>query len=361
MKYRMSRRWIIIIGLLLVAGLSPAKFAAGQPSAQLEILGQVVFSRADEAGQYQVFVIDLATNQTTQLTDDTTGHSFFPHWSPDGQFIAYLFATGDLSDAENIQRQLMVMKADGSDPIALTDGSFGFVVIPTEWSPDSQYILFRSYHAEREKPVGDFYVVKRDGTALTPLGVGDSRVLQGGWTADNRVVVEENDALQFFAPDGTREETTLPLDEDFTMVFQPNPSGEAFVFQELEANADGRQYWLGMLDLASGTAERSVALPTDNALINSMQWSPTETHVALSVLVTDGGNTQWQLYVLAVTSGTRQLIENGDTGAYAWSPDGQVLAYGTIPPDDGPLMIYGYEVATGESFPITEGSQPDWH
>jgi Tol biopolymer transport system component len=77
------------------------------------------------AGDYDIYVADLATGKATQLTD-TPGSDGWPAWSPDGSMIAFAterddcvhaakhapcWITGDIGQHHDI----WIMDADGSN------------------------------------------------------------------------------------------------------------------------------------------------------------------------------------------------------------------------------------------------------
>jgi TolB protein len=86
------------------------------------------------AGPYrppQIFAITVATGAVVQLTDLKDG-AFDPAWSPDGAAIAF---AGRAEGRTN----LMVMKADGSDLLRLTDGR---AERAPAWSPDGSELAY---------------------------------------------------------------------------------------------------------------------------------------------------------------------------------------------------------------------------
>jgi Tol biopolymer transport system component len=130
------------------------------------------------AGDYDVYVADLASGRVTQLTD-SPGSDGWPVWSPDGSIIAFAserddclhapedapcWVTGETGEHHDI----WLMHADGSSQLRVTPEFGQFAT----WSPDGQYLLVSGY---------SLYVIRPDGT-----GRADVAPNAGGipdWTA----------------------------------------------------------------------------------------------------------------------------------------------------------------------------------
>ena len=99
---------------------------------------QVVFAQrssgpADLNRWMDIKICDLNTGELTVLTEgDVDEASFYPRWSPDGEWIAFVRRLDG-------QSNIWVMPAEGGDAIQLTDE--GDVTAP-EWSPDGNFIAF---------------------------------------------------------------------------------------------------------------------------------------------------------------------------------------------------------------------------
>jgi TolB protein len=70
------------------------------------------WTKGFEPGNYNIFVMDVASRQTTQLTANE-GRNENPSWAPDGAHIVYASKRGR-------QSQIWVMNADGTGKRQLT-------------------------------------------------------------------------------------------------------------------------------------------------------------------------------------------------------------------------------------------------
>ena len=127
--------------------------------------------------QYELFVFDLATGATTQLTDSPSDDSW-PAWSPDGSTIAFTSIRDDCSYAPRDQEcwrtgdigphhDIWLIDVDGSNERRVSSEFGQFVA----WAPDGRYLLISGYA---------LYVVRPDGTGRLELRAdGMSRSLGG--------------------------------------------------------------------------------------------------------------------------------------------------------------------------------------
>ena len=115
---------------------------------------------------YDIFVADLATGATQQLTD-SPGSDGWPVWSPDGASIAFTSERDDCAftaigqecwrvGPDDEHHDIWLMGADGSDQRRVTSEIGQF----TAWSPDGRYLVI-SGHA--------LFVVRPDGTGRLEL------------------------------------------------------------------------------------------------------------------------------------------------------------------------------------------------
>ena len=143
---------------------------------------RIVFE-GHSGGDYDIYVGDLATGETRQLTVSPGGDGW-PAWSPDGEWIAFTSERDDCLRAPPDQdcwssgepgehRSVWLIRPDGSEQHRVTPESGQFVA----WSPDAQYLLIsgRTLYVLRPDGTGrwEFWP---EGLELPPGGIPD-------WTA----------------------------------------------------------------------------------------------------------------------------------------------------------------------------------
>ena len=132
---------------------------------------------------YDIFVADAATGETTRLTD-AGGSDGWPSWSPDGSTIAFTSQHDDCmrtpddqdcwhDDEPGEHHDIWLMDADGGNQRRVTPESGQFVT----WSPNGRYLLISGRA---------LYVVRPDGTGRRELRADGISLPLGGipdWTA----------------------------------------------------------------------------------------------------------------------------------------------------------------------------------
>lgn len=112
-----------------------------------------------------VWLTDLRTGETTQLTHVPAQFAQMAAWSPNGQQIAYMsFQAGYCS--------VFIMDADGSNPVNLTpknpaDANSAWCSRAPSWTHTGQ-ILFMSFRPSTGGDI-ELFIMNADGTGLTRL------------------------------------------------------------------------------------------------------------------------------------------------------------------------------------------------
>ncbi|HET8637780.1 MAG TPA: hypothetical protein VFL96_13105 [Acidobacteriaceae bacterium] len=127
--------------------------------------GRKIAFMSDRSGSQEIWVTDLATHSSTQLTQIEGPMTGSPSWSPDGSQIAF--------DSDQSGGNLFVISADGGTPRRIDKPSSGENCCPS-WSRDGQFIYFASSRT------GKFQVWKTSAAAGETSSRPAVQVTQGG-------------------------------------------------------------------------------------------------------------------------------------------------------------------------------------
>ena len=154
---------------------------------------QIAFRTTDTKGLWWWRILDLQSNQITELTEPS--YDFFfqtPAWSPDGQYLAYMSLV-EQKQRNDGSSQIHVKNIDGSNDVALTSDIWAN--ISPVWSPEGTKIAFLS---ERDGIYNSYalYQMVQDGTnlqRLTPPIFSESAMLT--WSPDGQQIAISSDVL----------------------------------------------------------------------------------------------------------------------------------------------------------------------
>ncbi len=248
-----------------------------------------------------IYTLPIDGGKATALTADIAWN-FQPRFSPDGKQLAFI---SDRAGADN----LWVMKADGSDPRAVTEEKENLVHNPS-WSPGGDYILAKKgFMSTRSIAAGEIWVFH--------VGGG------GGMQITERPLKEKdqkNMAEPAFSPDGRY----IYYSQDVT-------PGSRW---EYGKDSTGRIFAIKRLDREEGETDTFVdgpggaILPTpspDGKLLAFVKRTPALTSA---------------IYVKDLTSGLERPIyekldrdlqetngSEGNTPAIAWTPDSGSIVF----------------------------------
>ena len=256
------------------------------------------------------------------------GNVLWYAWSPDGRKIAYV------ANQEHEAFELWVLDLESpgyakrvSPSLEIAGGITWNFEIPFVWSPDSSKLLFQGRFDDPEQD--DLYVVDLGGAAPAAVALTsdiDTVPWRFGWSPDSSAVAFTtlSGAGLFLA-----RVTCGVLDG-------PHVVAAAGAFAE-KFSPDGHElYYFGpgnMLYRADVTVTPPLSSPISEPapdLPDQPKWSPTGIRLAFKdgrrLGVLDGVTGEWNLV-------NGPLVANGQVREFAWSPDGNSIAY-TASQDD---------------------------
>jgi Tol biopolymer transport system component len=161
-----------------IADIAPAYSAAWSPDGQ-----RVALLAATGGLALDILVVAADGSGAVNLTEDVDGQVGEPTWSPAGDEIAYAELSGPV---------LVVMNADGSDKRRIDLSGEFFSVSRPRWSPDGDRIVFvGNWPVEEFVSSHDLFSIEPSGSGLTQLTFAKDGGRGGDYAPD-------------WAPDGSR-------------------------------------------------------------------------------------------------------------------------------------------------------------
>ncbi|HEY4130238.1 MAG TPA: hypothetical protein VGM50_06450, partial [Gemmatimonadaceae bacterium] len=348
-------------------------------------------------GISNLFTVDVQSGERKQL-GDVDGVQ--PSWSPNGKRIAYwsVLRGGKLTS----QRDLWTIRADGTDPIAVTNDP------PIDWnpvwSPDGRFLFFSS---DRDGAM-NLWRIRVDQTSGKVLGAPQPLTTGGTASREHIAVAAKGNRTIYVERVTSSNIYKVPFDPQRGVVTGPPvavTSGTRMATEPAISPDGSRVAYYSIadaMDLYTVNADGSdlKRLTSDGAKYRSPQWSPDGRSIALHT--NRGGN--YQIWTVDAAGKTFKQITNtgtitiypfwspkGDRVGYvdlghgvssvslanikagsemmiagdlmvrpAWSPDGEKIA-GTLPPAAGGTGIVVYTLATRAMEKVSPiGDAPQW-
>jgi Tol biopolymer transport system component len=119
-----------------------------------------------------IYTMNPDGSDVKRVSSSDGGSDFWPSWSPDGSRIAFAAIRKE-------DWGIWVVNADGSNEQPILGGAIGYVKNPV-WSPDGSLIAFVGNPSiDDYSPDDALYVMRPDGTGITPLADAPSVGLAG--------------------------------------------------------------------------------------------------------------------------------------------------------------------------------------
>jgi TolB protein len=228
--------------------------------------------------QYDLFVTDLRTHHTLQLTYGESQNSRYPAWSPDGRYIAY---HGNIDQHHGIFIMDTQTGAVEWLDFGLDDLGDVYDEAMVNWSPDGKRITFHRGNSEAGYAI---YIADMTGENVIRLTESGRQDLHAYWS-----------------PDGEK------------IAYSHHPQGESGVI-----------YILDVEDAINGVDNIGQALTSGIF----PAWSPDGSTLAYADNTETGA---YQIYVIDLETGEQRQLTGGQRATQNtmpdWSPDGEWIVF----------------------------------
>jgi Tol biopolymer transport system component len=309
------------------------------------------------SGNYNIWILDLRTNQLTQVTRERAD-DFMPTWSPDDREIAFI------STRAGGQTIWAVTLATGAERRVSAEGVRADA---PSWGPGGQIV----YHST----AGNGSQLEIEGRGLT--GEENAFPFRASWASPTEIVYVSDGKIRR-RPVASGDSRTIEFSATLpVMAARPQPAASALsrppspVSRPVKGimspaiSPDGRSIAFAAIgDLwLMPLGGKPVNLTTDRFLDTEPAWSPDGRHLAWS---SDRGGQLLDLWLRDMTTGqVRRLTSTeGSAMGAAWSPDGRRIAFLNVDGVWRRASVNVVDVATGAvtqvHAPLFGPGNPTW-
>jgi len=275
--------------------------------------GNTILFDSQQNGIYQVYLYDLLTKQTKQLTTDSI-KSDHPVWFPDGKHILFTYWQ---NGAERY-----VMNADGSGKKKLIDNAYAIA------SPKGDKVSFIT----NRNGDYDLYTADSNGKHEKQLTSFKGDEVAMTWSPDEEYIafmrqVNNNFQVCRIATDGSGYQQ-LTFDSA-CINLQWNPKNNLIAYS-------CKSGYGAVLNIMKEDGSSKMQLAACKGDISAISWSPD----GKKILYASGNDEAEELAIISITnSSITQLTHNNFRDTYlSWSPDGKKILF--VSNKDGDLDIY---------------------
>jgi Tol biopolymer transport system component len=310
---------VALFGALLLTAVWLALFVGSRrpaPPFGLTRAGLIAFDTAEG------IVVQAADGRDRHLLVAAVGQSISPTFSRDGLRLAYWHRSDGAGPWS-----LVVVDADGSDPVVVADGvrlreredSLGQ---PSNiaWSPDSRRIAF----AADVGPGHSVFVATFGQLAPVRITDPDLKAFDPAWRPDGSLIAfqsEADETVHVVAPDGSGERRLAALQHTFLWP-DWSPDGRSLATMAFVPDASSADTGQTEIFTISSDGQAITNVSRDPADDYSPAWSPDGSRLAWDRVPSDASVRAYLVVAQASGPNVTEIRIDADLAPPTWSPDG---------------------------------------
>ncbi len=375
----------------------PATFPPTAIALPTPVGGGLIAFESDQAGNFNVYLMQGDGSKQTRLTHTTDSHSDSGSaWSSDGQRLAFFSSQTQHREVFILDLEQAVRYPDSLNQIQLTDETQWDEAdrskwtqalrwpSPLAWSPDGkQLAAVRSIDNSLGDTIGSqIYLINSDGSgglnqyrwaeshmslSVVEAGASVAPPLGGGfcaspqWSPDGTRLAflhadDSGDDIFVMATDGSGLTNVSQTGESFVSLFAWSPDGRYMAYFAGRQQPDNSLVTgLRLANMATGKQETILELTSTISIVSytALAWSPDGARLLFTSTNTNGRDQSLYLVYWDGSSLTRLADDLPWRSSASWSPDGNWVAF--VSARDGNDEIYAMNVS--EAFRDPESLQ----
>jgi len=302
---------VLVMSLVLGCIIAPS-FVAAQNGIKLPS-NRIVFSWKRD-GNFDLYLMDVDTQQVVSQLTDNTASDLTPIWSPDGTQIALASNV----NGKNGNYQIYIIDASTGQSNALTSNTWDNLY--PSWSPDGKQIAFTTNYDSN----WDIYVMDVNGKNTKRLTTDPGYEGNPVWSPDGKQIayVEGRDAkrdIMIMDADGSNVQvlTALATSADYSPAWSPDGTHLAFV-SDRSGNAD--IFVVDATCIGSNTCDQQAVNLTNNNQGDDLDpaWRPDGLQLVFASVRDSASTTDLYLMDATGTNVTRITSTDGDERFPSW-------------------------------------------